>query len=276
MKWNCGAPLRGFGGLITVLVFVSGFLLKGTSAQEKSEFRHREPIEPPEAVKAAKLEAEVRVPGGANGGDLVIRRIQPPKLQLTTRDRRKLADPEKEGDEEIGERVEGAKVTPHLETKWFIPTIELYPDGLSLVNWQAQASGKDRRGYEAWVAIDLSSIQGCGDFQVENTAYNLIGVTYTASEQRKRSVIVPNRENLPDGYLVTKGDAGDADAMEPLLSLIQLYAQQGEDIVADHRAILARSAARNNWEKENPEPVRNAEISFWPLKSTEYSTKASR
>ena len=268
MKWFRLDRGRWYGGFALHLVSLSGIALAQTSAED--EFRYPSPKEIPSAVAAARVEAEVRVKNSSGGGSLIMRRIQPPALVLEPLRPREVST---DASEEHIETEETTRVT-NLSTKWFIPSIELHPDGVSLVRWQAWGRELGWRSFEAWVALDLSSIDGCGRFTVGNTTYELIPNTYRPPDSANRGV-PPKAGEMPERYLLTQGDANDQEGMEPLLAVIQLYAQEGDDIVQRHQQIVQRRAAWERWKEENPKPVTDTVISFWPIKSTEHPTGAA-
>ena len=268
MKWLWLVHGSWYGGIALHLVPLSGIALAQTSADD--EFRHPAPKEVPSAVAAARVEAEVKVKSGAGGGNLIMRRITPPALVVEPQPPREVST---EASEERIEAEETARVTDH-STKWFIPSIEIHPDGFSLVRWQAWGRELGWRSFEAWVALDLTSIDGCGRFTVGNTTYELIPNTYRPPDSANRSV-PPKAGEMPEGYFLTQGDANDQEGMEPLLAVIQLYAQEGDDIVQRHQQIVQRRVAWERWKEENPKPVTDTVISFWPIKSTEHPTGAA-
>jgi hypothetical protein len=128
--------------------------------------------------------------------------------------------------------------------------------------------------FSAWVATDLASINACGDIDVGRRRYMLMPTVYPGNARVMGQAKAPSLVDFGNGikFQLIKGDANNITALEPLNALLDIYAQEGEQIVADDAARKARQKAQSEWEKANPEPVRDTEIRFWPVQSKEYST----
>lgn len=271
---NLGRSRRGSvaGIPLLILLGLASRVFPAPPVQEEPEFAHPARHEVHETVKSAKVEAEVIVRRGSDRGAVVIRRIRPPAQSKQSRLRRQVQRPSSEKENELAVELKRLAVENPVTVKWFIPSIEVYESGVSLVRWQSPDQDGEWGGFEAWVALDLSTIRGCGSFQVGETAYDMLALTIDARSRR----LVPEKGELVEKYRLTKGDSENEEALEPLLAIIQLYEQDGDDIAAVYEAIEARKAAWQKWKRENPAPVRDTEISFWPIQSTEYPTEPSR
>lgn len=224
-----------------------------------SEIEARRPVrkELPQAVRAARVEAQVTVPGAAGGAPLTISRIEPPVLPAPEAPRRTVTA-------FTDEQRAAIRAAAPLRSLLFSPTITVYPGGVSLVNWGHVEPGKSYQAYEAWLPWDLSSIAVVGDFEVGRTRYSLMGFAHPAAG-RALAREVPAPATIKEGYQLTKGDPGNAAALEPLRALTAVYKAEAPQLAATHAAQQERQRAWEAWEKQNPEPPRPAEIRFWKI-----------
>jgi hypothetical protein len=251
------------GVLLSSLWFVDS-TLSLTQAQDY-EFKRASPKELPVSVKSATVQAEVKVLN-SDGATFAIRRIEPPVLPPPPSPPRVVGKLTPEQEEARDDRAK-------MHSKVFSPSIVVFPSGVSLLNWRAMDSDNVLQSFEAWVGFDLSSIHACSDFEVGLNHYTVLAFAYPATYHTRLGKDAPTPDELSHGYRLTLGDPENSEALEPLLSIIQLYTNEGDDIAADYAAFRAYFDAREKWETDNPEPVRDSEIRLWPVQSTEYSTE---
>jgi hypothetical protein len=224
---------------------------------EEIAARRPAPKEMPAAVRHARVEAQIIAPGAAGGAPLTISRIAPPVLPAPPAAPRVV--PAFTDAQRAAMRAEAP-----LKHLLFSPTITVYPGGVSLISWGHVDEAKDYQDYEAWVPHDLTSINTVGDFEVGRTRYSLMGFAHPATG-RALEREAPTAAALAGGYHLTKGDAANAAALEPLRALLVIYKEEGAQLAATHAALQARQRAYAEWERQNPEPPRPAEIRYWAL-----------
>ena len=225
---------------------------------EEIQARRPAPKEMPDAVKAARVLAQITVPGSASGAPLTISRIEPPVLPTPPPPPPRIVSAFTE------EQRAAMRAAAPLKNLLFSPTITVYPGGVSLVNWGVVDAEKGYQDYEAWLPHDLTSINVVGDFEVGRTRYSLMGFAHAAAG-RALAREAPAAQSLTDGYRLAKGDPANIVALEPLRALAAIYKEEGAQLAATHAVLQARQRAYEEWERANPEPPRPAEIRFWRI-----------
>ena len=223
------------------------------------EIRLRRPAsrEIPAAVKEARVLSQVAAPQAAGGAPLTISLIEPPLLPAPTPQPRVVAA-------FTEEQRAAIRAAAPLQILNFAPTIMVYPDGVSLVQWGIVDKVKSYQEFTAWVPYDLTSISLAGDVEVGRTRYSVMGFAHPVTD-RAREQDVPTAADLGGGYRLTKGDPANEAALEPLRALLAVYAAEGQKLTATYAALQARQLAWEQWEKENPEPPRPVEIRLWRI-----------
>ncbi len=237
-----------------------------------AEFRARRLAsrEIPAAVKRARPEAQVVAPREANGAKLTITRIAPPALPpeppvIAAR----MVSPFTEA-----QRAAMRAAAP-LQTLLLSPSIRVYPGGVSYVQWSWPSAQREYQDYAAWLPWDMSSIRECGDYEVARTRYCMEAYALPASprELQRTAPSAATLRALPAGYLLVQGDPNNSAAHEPLRALVEIYKKEAPVLATAHAKSQLRHAQWENWEKENPEPIVDTEVRFWPIQSKAYPTK---
>lgn len=235
------------------------------------------PLEMPEAVAKARVQARTVVlkgAGGPEGGNLIVEVTEPPVLVAPAPPVARQIAPLSE--EELAARAARRAAEPN-EIRLFSPTVVIFDNGISLVRWWTADRKTGYQEYSAWVKQDLSSINACGDLTVGRTRYCMLSMVRRATDrftgQFKPPALTDFKENT--NIILTSGDSENQDAMRPLMALLAKYDSEGAQIEATAAAIKADQEARlawEAWEAAHPEPVADTVIKFWPVESTEYST----
>ncbi len=227
------------------------------------------PLEMPEAVTAARVKAQtVKLGGGTAGGHLVMQVIEPPALAPSA-PVPAVAAPRLTLEDRAAKRVASPAQTQCL----FLPTVVVYDHGISLVRWwpdRTKQGVTDGPEYLAWVKLDLSSINGCGDFTAGKRHYTLLPTLSRAKPPFAGPLKPPALTDFrkKSDIILAVGDSTNKDAMEPLMALLAKYDAEGHLIEAADAAIKADQKAREAWEKANPELPTHTVIKFWQVPST--------
>jgi hypothetical protein len=241
----------------TAAVFADPPPLDAATLSEDLKASRPSPTELPEAVKAARVIAQVTVPRGANGAPLIISRIEPPALPKSPPQPRIVPA-------FTEEQRNAIRADAPRSVQLFSPTITVYPGGISMVTWSTGDTASGYQDYEAWLPHDLTTINIVGDFEVGRTQYTVIGLAQPAAG-RALERKPPPPADLHAGYLITKGDPANTAATEPLRALSVIYQKESAQLAATHAAQLTRQQAVAKWERENPQQPRPAEIRFWHI-----------
>ena len=266
--------------LMKITLFLTGFIIPTLGwAQESPRLNPWKvaTLEMPEAVINARVKAQtVKLGGGTAGGHLVMQVIEPPALvpvvpvPTTAASRLTLED----------RAAKRAASPPHTECL-FMPTVVVYDNGISLIRWWPDCSKRDSTGgqeYLAWVNLDLSSINGCGDFMAGKRHFTLLPTLSRAKTPFTGPLKPPALSDFrrKSDIILTAGDSTNKDAMEPVMALLAKYDTEGQLIVAADATIKADQKAQAAWEKANPEPPTHTVIKFWQDPSTTDRTKPAK
>lgn len=228
---------------------------------EEIQARRPVPKEMPEAVRTARVDAKIVAPTAAGGAPLTISLIAPPSLPAQPAQPRVVSA-------FTAEQRAAMRAAAPLKNLLFSPNIMVYPGGVSLVNWGVVDTERGYQNYEAWVPYDLTSINSVGDFEVGRTRYSVLAFAHAAAG-RALAREAPAAQALAGDYRLAIGDPANAAALEPLRALLAIYNEEGAQLAAIHAAMQARQRAYEEWERQNPEPPRPAEIRFWPITPSE-------
>lgn len=230
------------------------------------------PLEVPEAVTKALVQARTILEGaGGAGGNLIMEVIEPPVLPEFIP---VVAEPTIPlSEEELAARA-ARRATEPKEFRLFSPSVVVYENGISLVKWWTADRLTGYQEYSAWVKLNLESIHACGDLTVGKRRYFLMPTMHHATDRFVGMEQVPALTQFrePNDILLKKGDSTNHDAMEPLLALLEKYNTEGGQIASTAAAIKTDQEARTSWEAAHPEPPADMVIKFWPVESTQYST----
>jgi hypothetical protein len=224
-----------------------------------TQFKHAEtaPIPPEVANSPILLETKHQLKGSLAGNRLVIQKIAPPVFPA-----REVATAQREEGAQLPARPKKIAVK---EYRVFSPTVTIFPNGLSHVAWGVLEAPGNWQNYEAWVAVDLSTVEACGDIADGDVQYFLSPSVLPAGLKYAARLSPPKAGELGGDFLLIKGDASKSKAMSPLLTLLAVYKQDAAKIKADFDSRQAEQAARAAWLRENPEPARDTVLKFWEI-----------
>lgn len=150
----------------------------------------------------------------------------------------------------------------------------VYDHQRTLLRWYPH--GHRAPAMTAWSAIDFNLFSGLYRFVHEDQEFILLLMHIENVDTQKRMLLAQRwgREYLPPefpelpatgtpSFVVTQGDANDAEAMAPVTALHELYR---EDHVALHEAYTARlkaHAEREAWLRANPPQPQDVLIRVW-------------
>ena len=214
--------------------------------------------------------------GGEKGGDLIIQRIDPPTSREVPP--APVQSPLAEVSKLTREQWAARRAAEPNELQLFSPTVIVHGNGVSMVRWGAVDKLEGYRQYAAWVRLDLSSIYACGDVIVGRRRYCMMPMLFHATDRMAQQwkAPAPAEFNLPTDIILAEGDPDNKIALEPLLALLERYDTDGDQIAATAAAIKADQEARAAWEKAHPQKPEDVVIKFWPIRSSQYPTKAGK
>jgi hypothetical protein len=219
----------------------------------------------PEAVMNARVTAQtvLKGGGGAEGGDLIIQRIErpvfPPKAPVPA----PVIVPPTE--EQLAARAARRASEPNV-LLLFSPTIVVFRDGLSLVRWGSVDRLKGFQQYAAFVRLDLSAIYACPDLTVGRTRYCMMPMMFHATDRMVQQWKAPDPSFFKEAtdIVLAEGDPDNKTALEPLLALLAKFDTDGPQLQETAAAIKADQEARAAWEAEHAnDPPENTVIRFW-------------
>ena len=230
----------------------------------------------PETVAKARIHAQTVLPGasGIAGGNLILQRIDPPAFTPAA----PVPEPAKQARNFTAEEWAARLAKEPNELQLFSPTVIVHGNGVSMVRWGAVDKLTGYRQYAAWVRLDLSTIYACGDVTVGRRRYCMMPMMFHATDRMAQQwkAPAPAEFKIPTDIILEEGDPDNKPALEPLLALLEKYDTEGPQIAATAAAIKADQEARADWEKAHPQRPEDAVIKFWPIKSTQYPTKAAK
>ncbi len=222
--------------------------------------------EAPAEVAAAKAVSQTVQRDGATGGTVTLQVIEPPVFAAP--ETRAVAPTALKSEEE---RAALGAAMPS-EFKLFAPSVVLFPNGVSLVHWSHPDWTRFPRQLDAWVQLDLESIESVGDLTVGKCCYVMMPAVFPANPRLQEQYSVPELEafRAANGIIMLEGDAMDAPAMEPLHALLVEYSEKGGLIVSSHEQRKAMQKEQAEWEAANPTPPQSLTVKFWTVQSAEY------
>ncbi len=147
----------------------------------------------PAAVRNARVEARVIEPGAADGATLTITRIAPPVLPSAA-----VAPAPRVVSPFTAAQRAAMRAAAPLQTLLFAPSITLYPDDVSYVEWTHVSLVDNQRSlkeFAAWVPWSLASVHLCGDFEVARTRYVLSGMAHPVSPKTPKRAVPDKNES---------------------------------------------------------------------------------
>lgn len=255
-----------------VLTFASVVLAVASPAQEGSTALVPASAEPTVAV-APEIRYEVQatrtVPMG--GRNLIIQRVAPPLLPAPP----PAVIPPPLTPEQLAARAAARAARPApLETRLLCLSVTRYAENLSYIEWWPFRGGEP---FGAWSNADYDALRMVPEVEVAPANIRYLIFPFFIYNPRVRPgmgpVALPQLPADGPGFLVVKGDAADAENVNPVAALHQIYAEEGTELKAawaEHERVRLEQEA---WRAAHPPPPRgDAVIRMWPIKSQRYST----
>jgi hypothetical protein len=221
------------------------------------------PMVVPEVVaKATVLNRKVIKGGGQGGGDLILERIAAPVFPKPAPAQEVVKTPPTP--EEM-EALAARRAAEPNELLLFSPTVVVFENNLSLVKWWSADAITGYQEFSAWVRLDLSSINACGDLTVGRRRYCMMSMMYHAADRSAGKIKAPALTDFKEDsdILLTKGNPANTAALEPLKALLAKYDTERGLIESTAAAIKADQDARRDYEAKYPSPPENTVIRYW-------------
>jgi hypothetical protein len=212
-----------------------------------------------------KVESSVSFPAD-NGARMIIQRVAPPVLTPSPVAVSTLApDPLRLA----AWRARMAATYP-LETKLLSLTAIVYPGGITFVQWHNCSDDGRWQTYEIWSRADFRALDMADDLVVNRTRYITSIHVFDAKWRFVGQRDVPSPLRFGPGsppFIITKGDANDVKALQPLKALHQIYADEGPQLTARANERAAAHAAEvERLRTAPPAPPQDTIIQMWPKK----------
>ncbi len=218
---------------------------------------------------AALVEAEIVIPATPTTGVIRIQRLtgpapKPKDFAPWT------AEPSQITAKQRSKRSPDAPIEHEL----FWPTITVYDNRFSFIEWSALDAKTGWTKYEAWSGTNFGSIQFCPELNVGHRQYLMLATVTTGDSSLipKESLPAQNSFRISPGLIMTQGDPANASALEPVLALHELYAREGaliEAAAATHRTEKAAAAAEKAVHPVHPN---TGIIKLWPVRISKAPT----
>ena len=221
------------------------------------------PMVVPEVVaKAQLLNRKVIKGGGQGGGDLILERIAEPVFPKAALAQEVVKTPPTL--EEL-EALAARRAAEPNELLLFSPTVVVFENNLSLVKWWSADAITGYQEFSAWVRLDLSSINACGDLTVGRRRYCMMSTMYHAADRSAGKFKAPALTDFKEDsdILLTKGNPANTAAIEPLKALLAKYDTERGLIESTAAAIKADQDERRDYEAKYPSPPENTVIRYW-------------
>ena len=176
--------------------------------------------------------------------------------------------------EDIARRKAWAALQPPRVVVHLSATV--YDHQRTLLRWYL--NGKLKEEMVAWSAVDFSVLAGMGGFTHEGVEYDFmlgLGIITDVDTERQRLTAVrrgivyqaPVFPVLPtaDGaeFVVTKGDAANADLMAPIRALHEYYAAHSAELIAAYAVRQAKWRAHEAYVRAHPPEPQDVVVNFW-------------
>ncbi len=153
-----------------------------------------------------------------------------------------------------------------IETRFAFVSATVYDHEKTLVRWWIPADRErdlEPRNFEAWSNIDFLHLTGFGSFEYEGITYSLLmaaGAIDTEAWRERmassgRELELPESPELPadrPAYVVTEGDATDAEGTAIMDGLHALYAKEKDRLVAAYEGRERARKEREAWLLAHP------------------------
>jgi len=127
--------------------------------------------------------------------------------------------------------------------------------------------------YEAWSNVDFNHLTGFTRFKVDGRYYDpYFGIGNTSSEMEgvEKAPDFPTRQPT---FILTRGDAGDTDALEGVEALHTLYRAERGRLKTAYEKREMTSLERQRYLEANPPKPRDVTIQFWKRELSDKSGK---
>ena len=162
------------------------------------------------------------------------------------------------------------------KTKFVFLSATVYDHQRTLLIWNP--IGAPATVMTAWSNIDFNYMSGFTSYTYKGCTYSLLlmlGNEFTivrerAAQRTGRPYIRPVFPVLPTdapGFVVTQGDTGDAQAMDVISGLHELYKVEGTRLKAAYEARAKASIEREAYLRANPPQPKDVTIHVWKMET---------
>lgn len=177
-----------------------------------------------------------------------------------------------------------AKAQEHYrKTRWAFVSATVYDHERTQLQWWIpgdRGTNLAPRSFEAWSNIDFLHLCGFHSFEYEGIEYRLLmlvcGIDTVKWRQflaeRDRELQLPESPELPAdrlAYIVTEGDAGDAEGVAIMDGLHALYAKEKDRLIAAYESREQARIEREAYLKANPPKPKDLILRYWRGKRTQ-------
>ncbi len=154
-----------------------------------------------------------------------------------------------------------------VERRFLVVNATTYPNGTTLLQWNAPGAGGLNDSFEAWSLNDFTPLGLTCGFEINGTAWQILPLVRPASASDLQRPVPAVMDFPPgsNGFRLVKGGAADAKALEPILTLHELYRSRGAQISAFWTASRAIDAAEEARKKALAKPAGDVVIRIWPI-----------
>lgn len=250
-------------------IFVSVVLsVFGVQAQDHKEQITTQAEQPVEVAVEARYEVKsshTSLLGDGSGRKVIMQRVKPLVLP---------PPPEPAPVVEVDSSVRAARRAiwakeAKKERRWLQLTGIYYPNGQTFLQWSNPGPDGVWQTYEAWTMTDFRSVGLVGEFEVDNTIYELLACV-TAAPKGHAGRNLPESLVFPKGspgFRIIKGNPKHIKSIEPIAALHEIYRQEGDELASKWLAQTVAAEAEAAHLKANPPPVEDIVVQVFPYKS---------
>lgn len=148
----------------------------------------------------------------------------------------------------------------------------VYDHQRTLLRWYP--NGRPDAEMTAWSNIDFNHLCGFSDYTYDDRRFSLIiGIGNVSSVVRERMAqrsgrayhppVPPELPTASPGFVVTKGDTSDAQAMDVITGLHELYKVEGARLKVAYEARVQAQVEREAYLRANPPQPKDITIHIW-------------
>ena len=176
------------------------------------------------------------------------------------------------------------------KTRWAFVSATVYDHERTQLQWWIPGDRERNlapRSFEAWSNIDFLHLCGFHSFEYEGIEYRLLmlvcGMDTVKWRQflaeRDRELQLPESPELPAdrlAYIVTEGDAGDAEGVAIMDGLHALYAKEKDRLIVAYESREQARIEREAYLKANPPKPKDLILHFWHGKRAQPQQQGSK